>query len=340
MKRLFLVFVSLLFIAQTVLAADIEVLPTMQSKAGMQNRVWVGTFQLAWNDLMDRLAFGKVKFAEGTPDIANDLNMRAFNSEQLSSKYYYKYYGKITKNTKKQIGTAIRKKFGEVSDILEETYMPPDKDGYIIYAMLKKKFKFVHSFDKLGWYSFKNSEVEYFGVNGSSDERIRKGVTVLFYNFPNEYAVLLDTAENDEVYLYKTSNAKPFNFIYKDMVKKRQLYEGNTEFASIDELKIPTLKFFEEKSFDELTNKRIKGTKCKIDKALETVKFEMNNEGADLKSEAKIVVTETSALPDENFVKPTPRYFNFDDTFVMFIKEKGKSRPYFALRVHDIESFR
>jgi len=41
-------------------------------------------------------------------------------------------------------------------------------------------------------------------------------------------------------------------------------------------------------------------------------------------------------LPPEEIV---PRLFYFDDTFVIFLKEKEKKRPYFALRVNDITKF-
>lgn len=34
-----------------------------------------------------------------------------------------------------------------------------------------------------------------------------------------------------------------------------------------------------------------------------------------------------------------PRYFYVDDTFAIFLKEKGKSKPYFAGRVDDITKF-
>ena len=36
---------------------------------------------------------------------------------------------------------------------------------------------------------------------------------------------------------------------------------------------------------------------------------------------------------------PKPRFFYFDDTFVIFLKEKDKKSPYFALRVNDITKF-
>ena len=89
----------------------------------------------------------------------------------------------------------------------------------------------------------------------------------------------------------------------------------------------------EEKTFNELTGKRVKGTNLVIDQALETVKFNMDYKGVQLKSEAAISVRMTALRPND------PRYFNFDDTFFLFLKEKGKEKPYFALRVYDISKF-
>ena len=37
--------------------------------------------------------------------------------------------------------------------------------------------------------------------------------------------------------------------------------------------------------------------------------------------------------------KQEPRYFYVDDTFTIFLREKGKSKPYFAGRVEDITKF-
>ena len=134
--------------------------------------------------------------------------------------------------------------------------------------------------------------------------------------------------------MYKTPNTKAFNYIYSDMVKKQQAFKGETDFRKTDELKVPNLKFFEEKSFEEVCGKRIKGTNLMIDQAMETIKFEMDNTGVKLKSEAAMTIMKMSLEPQFE-----PRYFNFDDTFVLFLKEKGKDKPYFALRVHDIENF-
>lgn len=339
MKKLIIfLFTIILIFSQTKIsyASNIDILPTMQSKSKVQDRVWVGTFQIVWNELMEKIAFGAVRFAEGTPEIARELNQREFESSDISWKNYYKYVGKITKNTKETIEKGILRKFDEKSDILDKLDWTPASKRYVLYAMLKKDFEFTQPFDKLGRSAFRDMSAEYFGIGKGSDSSLGKGVKVLFYNSPNDFAVSLTTVNNDEVFLYKTDTTKPFNYIYSDMFKKSEMYEGEKEFQNIDELKVPNLKFFEEKEFNELTFMRIKGTQMMLDKAIESVKFEMDNKGVKLKSEAAITTMLTSAGPIQ---EQTPRCFYFDDTFVLFLKEKEKSKPYFALRVYDISKF-
>lgn len=336
MRKFLILFLFALLTFNTSFASNIDILPTMQSKSNAQDRVWVGTFQLVWNDLIDRIAFGEIKFPDGTPQIAIELNRQEITTDDLNEKCYYKYLGKVTKNTKSIIKNAIKKKFNETSDIIDKLNLSSKVDSYIIYAMLKKDFKFVNTFDKLGISDFRDSQAEFFGISKNSNNELKSGVKILFYNSPSDYAVLLDTIGKDEVYLYKTPNTKPFNYIYYDMNKKRLAYNGNTNLSNQDELKVPNLKFFEEKTFDELSGKRIKGTKLQIDKAIETIKFDMNREGVKLKSEAAITMMKTSLEPEFH---EQPKYLYFDDTFVLFIKEKEKTNPYFALRIHNIDNF-
>ncbi len=335
MKKIIIsLFTALMMLTPAFAAGNIEVLPTMQSKTNVQDRVWVGTFQIVWNDFMDKIAFSEIKFPGGTPVIVNELNKQEFTVEDLNEKCYYRYVGKIKKNTKKVIAKAIKKKFQETSDLLDQLDFTPAKNRFIVYAMLKKDFEFVNPFDKLGKSAFRDTEAEYFGINGDSDKILDNGVKVLFYNNPNDFAVQLDTNNNDEVYLYKTSTTKTFNNVYAEMLKKQDLYKGETKFSDLDELKVPNLKFFEEKSFDDVTGKRIKGTDLVIEQALETIKFEMNNTGVKLKSEAAITAMTCALMPAVE-----PRLFYFDDTFILFLKEKGKEKPYFALRVYDIGNY-
>ena len=71
--------------------AAIEVLPTMQSRTNAQDKVWVGTFQLVWNDFVNKVVFNPVRFREGTPTMVYELNKQKFTTEDLSEKSYYKY---------------------------------------------------------------------------------------------------------------------------------------------------------------------------------------------------------------------------------------------------------
>lgn len=334
MKKLIISLLTTLFLFSPAFAGNIDVLATMQSKSNIQDRVWVGTFQIVWNDFMDKIAHTVIKFPEGTPQIVNELNKQDFTVEDLSENCYYKYSGKVKKNTKKIIAKAIKRKFDETSELLEQLNLTPDKNKFIVYAMLKKDFEFLKPFDKLGKSNFRDQEAEFFGIDKNSSSELAQGVRVLFYNSPSDFAVALDTNGKDEVYLYKTENTKTFNYIYADMLKKEAQYSGDKTLNKDDELKVPNLKFYEEKSFDEVTGKRIKGTNLVIDQAMETIEFEMNNKGVELKSEAAMIATMSALLPPEEV-----RNFYFDDTFVLFLKEKTKSKPYFALRVHDISNF-
>lgn len=318
-------------------ASNIEVQPTMYSKSMAQDRVWVGTFQLVWNDFIDKVVFNPVRFREGNPAMVNELNQKSFTVNDISEDCYYKFTGKVRKNTKKQITRAIRKKFKESSDILDKLNLTARSDMLLIYAMLKKDFEFVRAFDKLDRSTFSDKYIaDYFGIDSNSDKALGKGVEVLFYNDPSDFAVKLATIGEDEVILYKNSSNKPFNFIYLDMKKKQSTFKGNTSFKKNDELKVPNISLFEEKVFEELSNRRIMGTNLVINQALETIKFNMNHKGVKLKSEAAMTVMTTALLPAE---EQTPRLFYFDDTFVIFLKEKEKNSPYFALRVNDITKF-
>ena len=63
-----------------VFASDIEIQPTMHSKSNIQNRLWVCSFQLAWNDLINKAVHNPIKFREGTPTSVIDLNQQSFKT--------------------------------------------------------------------------------------------------------------------------------------------------------------------------------------------------------------------------------------------------------------------
>ena len=79
------------------------------------------------------------------------------------------------------------------------------------------------------------------------------------------------------------------------------------------------------------TLKKIKGTNKIISQAIQTIKFNMDNKGGTLKSEAALVTMRMSASHQK------AKHYNFKDEFVIFLKEAKKDKPYFAARIEDSE---
>ena len=300
-----------------------------QSYEEIKDKAWCVTFQLVWNDFMDRVNYGKpILLAGGNPAVATELNRRLYTTSILNENSYIKKEGVVNKKLKRQIEKEIKRKFNETSDILEMINWNA-KNSYLFYAMLKKDFQFTTPFDKLEADTFANGEnkVKYFGIDKKSKPELRDNVNVLFYNSDKDYAVKLVTKQGEEVLLYKTDKKDSFENLYTYITQQTK----NAKFESEDTLKIPDIKLDKTITYPELCNKRIKGTNKMITQAIQTIKFNMDNKGGTLKSEAALVVMKMSLNP------VVGKNYNFDDEFVMFLKEAKKNKPYFAARVSDEE---
>ena len=194
-------------------------------------------------------------------------------------------------------------------------------------------------FEKLEKGEFKGSEglVKYFGIKYDTPHEVRESVQVLFYNDRNDFAVRLTSKQGDEVYLYRTNDDKPLAQLYADMKRKDKRKDDHIKAA--DYFKVPILDFNLLREFTELTNKRFLiynreiGESGIIEKGIETAQFKMDETGVRLKSEAVIQMKALRGIHHE----PEPRYFILDDSYVIFINEKGK-KPYFAMRVTDAKA--
>ena len=103
-------------------------------------------------------------------------------------------------------------------------------------------------------------------------------------------------------------------------------------------LKIPNIKLNEKNEFTEIQNKSFyfsNGDEYKIEKAIQTIKFELDREGGKIKSEAGMMVQFESAI----FEPEEKREFLLDDTFAIFLIEEDRYTPYFAAKINDITKF-
>lgn len=97
---------------------DIETIATLEDEI-TKNSAWCGTFQLVWNDMVNNVVKQDVVF---TPQkqIVENLNKQTFKEDQISEKDYYKTYDLLTLDLKAEIEKAIKEKFNEKSDVLDD----------------------------------------------------------------------------------------------------------------------------------------------------------------------------------------------------------------------------
>lgn len=314
---------------------DIDIVLSLEDKIA-DNTAWCGTFNLIWNDLKNDLAKQEIEF---TPqlEVVRNLNKGTFNTSHLSEESYYKVYGTPSLELKKQIEQAIKEKFNETSDILDDfNWEGRDPKDYFLYAMLKKEFEFPRVFTELDKGTFgAYKDVSYFGINTETEEEVRNQVQVLYYNSKTDFAVKLITKTKDEVIITRGSKQNTFGSMYQEIQEKQKAYKGTQDFTENDKLKIPNITFDLKQEFEEIQNKSFyfsNGDEYSIEKALQTIKFELDKKGGKIKSEAGIMLRCEAiiAAPEK------PREFIVDDTFTIFLKEKDKELPYFAANISDI----
>ena len=156
-------------------------------------------------------------------------------------------------------------------------------------------------------------------------------------SFP-DIAVLKDLAEFFEIDISELLNGERGKKQEIDIEKA--IKEAIENYKNIEEkeiVKIPNIKLNEKAEFSEIENKPFylsNGNSYLIEKAIQTIQFELDKTGGKIRSEAGMMVSKTATLLPEEL-----REFVIDDTFAIFLKENGKDKPYFAGKISDITKF-
>ena len=356
MKKKVLIPLIVLFIAVTIviylfinenkknipLTKNVNVVPTMLDTIDNDSS-WCATFQLIWNDMKNKVVKKDIVF---TPqeEIVTNLNKENFKENMISDDYYFKIYGPKTKKLKEEIEKGIKEKFNQKSDILDKfNWSEEDSDNknlrrYFFYTMLYREFEYKTKFNLLDKAAFgKYKDVKYFGLKNDSTEKQREQLEVLFYNSKDDFAIKIHTKSNDEVIFYKNPVGKTFNEIYENMINNTNNYTGNRNLEENDKFKAPLIDLNVEREYSELENRKFKTAtedEAIIERAVQTIKFSLDEKGGKIKSEAAIDFKSTTIGKVAEI-----REFNVDDAFALFLKESSKEKPYFALKVNDITKY-
>jgi hypothetical protein len=122
-----------------------------------------------------------------------------------------------------------------------------------------------------------------------------------------------------------------------DGMAPEKLHSGDT-------LKIPKISFDLEHHFEELcgndifvnkdANKKEESTGLYVGDAVQFIKFDLNEEGAKLRSEAAVMCFRCCTA---DFDREEPRMFVFDGPFLICLSQTQDSQPYFVAWIENTE---
>ena len=331
--------------AEPITVTDFEIVPTMESVSKAKNQVWAGAFQLVWNDFMNELVKGPIKFLKKQPAMVDLLNKQKFTTNDIQESAYYKKWGEASPKLKKEIEDGIWEKFKEKSQILDSFDFTPIPFKYFLYVMMKKNLEYEKELESLEPGKFEGSEtlVKYFGILEESygrngNRNVKQTIGVLFYNNDKDFAVTLHSKQGDLIHLYKVNTDKTLAEIYKEMKEKTK--SNYDRMQPVDKFKAPKINFDKIQEFKELYNKPIKSytppiMEWEILKAMERIQFKMDEVGAKVVAEAAMMALRKGGVGPRS--EPKPRYFYFTGPYAIFIQEPGKA-PYFAAYIKDPSS--
>lgn len=312
-----------------------QVTPHLNAKIERgKNLLYCATFQLAWNELKDTI-IGEDIVLTGDPPIAGELNRGCLTRKDISGECTVARAGFARDGILEKINQELQEKFKEEAPIVKVSFTTPD--DILSYAFLYKNLTFPQEFeslkDPLPFGSGERKEwVKAFGIERYTSSGVHtnlgKQVSVLHYRNPSEFVISLKTlSQKDEVVLARLA---PRGTLLETLKAVQDLVKEPCGALQRDEtLRVPKIDFDLIHSYVELLNKFFKNRGFEryfICEALQNIRFKLNEKGAVLKSEARIVAT-----------VGIKRSFVFDQPFLLYLREKTSPNPYLVLWIDNAE---
>ncbi len=123
-----------------------------------------------------------------------------------------------------------------------------------------------------------------------------------------------------------------FTELFKDFQQQKK---QNVHFNDDDKVEIPIIEFNLEKTYNEFIGSEFytKEAEYVVTKAYQRNAFVLNENGAEVESEAKFEVVATHI----RFDKSKPKMMIFNKPFVVFLKRKDAKHPYFGVYIANEE---
>jgi hypothetical protein len=311
------------------------------------NLLWCGTFQLAWNEA-GKVTGGNLQLAGAeSQSPAQDpmitaLNQQAFARDCVDDASYVAMAGFVRDKMDQQILKAVNEKFHGAFQrrLLPEKYTTGRPQDLVAYACLWKKLSFPVPFERLeDSFTFGATKVRAFGIGRTeaSHEGMYSQVQILDYQDGTNFVVELKTATPGDRLILAT--VEPKATLGGTVRSVEQIAHATGEPAGTNDILIvPRIAFDLVREYWELEGRRLVPGTTKVApdltllSALQSIKFEMNEKGVELQSEAHMAFG--CAGPRE---PKREHIMIFNQPFLVLMERQGARMPYFALWVDNPE---
>jgi len=323
------------------------IVPTLDSPCPPgKNVIWCSSFQLAWNEVKDNVIHAPLQVI-GAEETAARLNAAKQSTSDLDPKSFYVAGGWIKDGIVGKIKKDMAAKF--------RSHVLPDFNDYdvgiLAYSYLTARVPFKHPFRQADeGLTFTDSQgiqtrVAGFGLWRAYLRRyknIREQVEVLYVrwkdaNRPEEMAeYALDLCRHSEPYQAVVARVEPKGSLAEMLehvrtqiadFEKQPRRAVDSRCGANDELRVPELFWRIDHRFKELTDKTVTNASppMPIVEALQTIEFRLDRCGAVLESDSMLAVT------------ASPRYFEFNRPFLVYMQKRGVEQPFFVMWVDNAE---
>ncbi|HEY0256685.1 MAG TPA: hypothetical protein VGC39_04510 [Candidatus Methylacidiphilales bacterium] len=334
------------FSKEGLIKADVSKLPDTEFLAhpdlpldATKNILWCGTLQLAWNEAIN-LVGEKLQFITQPPEV-DLLNQEDFTRADLDSASYVALADFEHNHVETEIRAALEKTFGGAAspELIPPTPTNPGPYDFVAYAYLYKNLAFAHPFAKNEPLDFSGHKVKNFGFLTDKerlDPAVFDQVEIDDYASSDDFIITLQTkASDDQLILAKIAPGATMRATIAGVLQRIASRNGHYDTATKrDFMAVPDLNFDLGKSFDELIGLTLKpGPNIKVKNLVtsevkQLIRFQLNEKGAVLKSEAAMTMVGSAV----QMIPPPPPYqLIFDKPFLILMKQAKSDQPYFTM---------
>ncbi len=315
--------------ASTVVSAHLD-----YPLAAGTNVLWCATAQIAWNEL-GALVGEDIHMKQEDPSVAI-LNRRDVTRGDLDEQTYMVSAGVIGEGVLEDIRTKLNERFaGKAAPELALPGANVPDNFIVVYSYLLADLPFEFAFERLkDPLVFDATEVESFGIRQfleSQENEKRSASQLRVYDYRNENDFIVELKTRLDMHRVFLAKIPPESTLMATIAaaQKRVSSAQPTTIEECSDLRIPVVSFDTIREYSELQSRPLilsnpRFHDYEIIRALQQIRFRLDERGAHLKSEATIV-----AALAQNLV--------FDRPFLIMIQYDKAKMPYFALWVENAE---